>query len=172
MIFGLSILQLSAPLVKLELGLLKAMPASTFFIFLLSAVISIVTSYVNRRFTNVEEQREWGIKSSEVRKEMLKAVQGGNKRLTERLQKEQAELMKAQSKITMQRLKLQLFFIIPLLALWQLLGPFYGSSIVAMMPFNAPFVGTELNLFWWYFFSAMVTSVLTSRLFGLTFEMP
>lgn len=172
MIPELFALQLSEPLVKLELEALKAMPISTIFIFLLSLTINIVTSYANRRFTNIEEQREWTIKSNQVRRDLMKALQGGNKRLAEKLQKEQSELTKAQSKITMQRLKLQLFFIVPLLALWQLLGPFYGQSVVAIMPFDAPFMGTELNLFWWYFFSAMASSVLTSRLFGLTFEVP
>lgn len=100
----------------------------------------------------------------------MKAMQSGNKRLVERLQKDQQELAKNQTKVTMQRTKIQLFSTIPLLAFWYILMPFYGDKFVAIMPFDAPFTGKLLNFFWLYFFGSITSNILISRLLGLTFE--
>lgn len=165
-----TLLQMCPNIVELELDILKTIPYSTFFVLLLAVALNFAVSLVNRRYTNIEEQKRWSIKNAEVRKELMKAMSSGNRRMTEKLQKEQTDLMKEQSKISMQRLKLQLFFFIPFIAVWQLFGSFYGSTIVALMPFDAPFVGTQMNIFWWYFFSSISSNILISRLLGLTFE--
>jgi uncharacterized membrane protein (DUF106 family) len=161
---------LAASLTEFSLDTLQVMPYSTLFILLISTVMNLIVSLVNRMATNIEEYREWTTKSTLLRREMMKAVQSGNKRLVEKLQKDQQESMKAQAKMQMQRLKLSLYFAIPFLAFWWVLGPFFGNNIVAIMPFDLPYIGTQLNLFWWYFFCSMAGNVLIPRLLGLTFE--
>ncbi|MFB0543375.1 MAG: EMC3/TMCO1 family protein [Candidatus Bathyarchaeia archaeon] len=170
---GTCLIDRVGPLVGLNLDALKVMPGSTIFIFILSIVVNLLVSWVNRRTIDLEEYKEWTIKSTLVRREYMKAVQSGNKRLVDKLQKEQQEIMKSQSAMTMQQLKFQLFFFIPFIALWQILGVFFANAgTVAYMPFNAPFFGTELSLFSWYFICSIATSILTRRLLGLTFEVP
>ena len=164
------LISLAASLVGLSLDALKVWPISTIFILLLSVAVNLLSSLMIRLFTDIKEYREWQIKSTLLRREMMKAAQSGNKRLMEKLQKDQQELAKNQSKVQMQRTKIQLFSTIPLLALWYTLMPFYSGNIVAIMPFDAPFIGTQLNFFWWYFFSSATTNTLISRLLGLTFE--
>jgi uncharacterized membrane protein (DUF106 family) len=161
---------LAASLTEFSLDTLQVMPYSTIFILLISTVMTLIVSLVYRLATNIEEYKEWTIKSTLLRRELMKAMQSGNKRLVEKLQKDQQESMKAQTRMQAQRLKLTLFFMIPFFALWQILGSFYGNNIVAIMPFDLPYVGTYLNLFWWYFFSSMFANVLISRLLSLTFE--
>lgn len=163
---------LLAPLVGLSLDALKVMPNSTIFVFLLSVAINLVMSLANRMFINIEEYREWTIKSTMLRRELMEAVRSGNKRLVNKLQKEQDEMMKVQSKMTQQRLKINLFFFIPLIALWQVLTPLYGKNPVALVPFNAPFFAPRglWNFGAWYIFSSLTANILLSRLLGLTFE--
>ena len=164
------LISLAVSLVGFSLDALKVIPGSTLFVLLISMVTNLLVSSVNRLFVNVEEQKEWTIKSTLLRREMMKAMQSGNKRLIEKLQKEQQESTKVQTKMSMDRMKLMLFFLIPFFALWQVLGSFYGNEIVALMPFDAPFFGLQLNLFSWYFLSSIATNILISRLLGLTFE--
>ena len=163
-------ISLAISLVGFSLDALKVMPSSTIFILLISTVTNLLVSLVNRLFVNIEEYKEWTVKSTLLRKDIMKAMQSGNKRLMEKLQKEQQESTKAQTKMSMDRMKLMLFFLIPFFALWQVLGSFYGNEIVALMPFDAPFFGLQLNLFSWYFLSSIATNILISRLLGLTFE--
>ena len=160
-------------LVGLNLDALKVMPGSAIFIFIISLAVNLLMGLANRRFIDLEEYKEWTIKSTLVRREHMKALQSGNKRLIDKLQKEQQEIMKEQSKMTMQQMKLQLFFFIPFIVLWQILGVFFANSgPVALMPFNAPFFGEKLSIFSWYLLCSFATSILTRRLLGLTFEVP
>jgi uncharacterized membrane protein (DUF106 family) len=161
---------LAASLTEFSLDTLQVMPYSTLFILLISTVMNLVVSLVNRMATNIEEYREWTTKSTLLRRDMMKAMQSGNKRLVEKLQKDQQESMKIQTKMSMQRLKLTLYFMIPFFAIWVILQSFYGNNIVAIMPFDLPYIGTRLDLFWWYFICSMLCNVLIQRLLGLTFE--
>ncbi|RLI32513.1 hypothetical protein DRO56_03405 [Candidatus Bathyarchaeota archaeon] len=163
-------LMLDGSLINFSFESLKVMPNSTIFILLLSAAINFVVNLANRMAIDIEEYRDWLIRSTQLRRELMKAIQSGNKRLVDRIKREQQKMMGVQSKINMQRMKLTLFFFIPILVLWRVLGPFYGKEPVALMPFEAPFLGEQLTLFWWYFLSSLATNVLISRLLGLTFE--
>jgi len=165
------LISLAVSLVWFSLDALKVMPSSTISILLISTVMNLLVSLANRLFVNIEEYKEWTVKSTLLRKDIMKAMQSGNKRLLEKLQKEQQESMKTQTKMSMDRMKLMLFFLIPFFALWQVLGSFYGNeTTVALMPFDAPFFGPQLNLVSWYFLSSVATNILISRLLGLTFE--
>ena len=161
---------LAASLTEFSLDTLQVTPYSTLFILVISTVMSLIVSLVNRMTTNIDEYREWTTKSALLRRDMMKAMQSGNKRLVEKLQKDQQESMKAQTKMSMQRLKLTLYFMIPFFLIWGILQSFYGNNIVAIMPFDLPYIGTRLDLFWWYFFCSMLCNVLIQRLLGLTFE--
>ena len=63
-----------------------------------------------------------------------------------------------------------IFFMIPFLLIWQLLGSFFGNIIIAYFPFQFPFIPTELSVANWYLLCSFSSSVIISRVLGLTFE--
>jgi len=144
-----------------------------FFILLLTLAINLLTSWVSKNMIDLEEYREITIKATKTRREMMEAVKNGNKRQIAKLQKEQLEINKDQMKFSAQRMKSQLFFFIPFMVIFYVLRTFFANTgPAALMPFNAPFFGTELDWFWWYFFCSITSNTLIQRLLGLTFEVP
>ncbi len=161
----------SAPshLIFQGLNHLQEPPISTLLILLISALISLVTAYANRRVMNLEEYRRLTIQSHEARRELMEAVRSGSQRRIAKAQRQQQEMMKAQQKMMMNRMKITFFFIIPFLLIWQALVNFF-QGVVAHMPFDAPFLGRELSVTHWYIICSICTNIIFSRILGLTFE--
>lgn len=153
-----------------DFSFLQQPPMATVFILVLSATISLVTSLANRRVIDLDEYKNMMIESSHVRQELVAAMKSGNQRRISKAQNKQQELMKAQSKMSMDRMKIMLFFMIPFLLIWQFLGNFFGKTIIAYMPFNAPLFGTKLTIGNWYILCSIATNIIISRVLGLTFE--
>jgi len=156
-------------LVTQDLEYLQRPPVSTLLILLISAAISLVTAYANRRVMNLEEYRRLTIQSHEVRRELMEALRSGSQRRIAKAQKQQQEMLKAQQKMMMDRMKITFLFIIPFLIIWQVLVNFF-RGVVAYMPFNAPFIGRELTVTHWYIICSICTNIIISRILGLTFE--
>lgn len=163
-------MSLISSLVFSDFSFLQQPPMATFFILILSTAISLVTTLANRRVIDLDEYREMMIESSRVREEMMAAMKSGNKRRISKAQNRQQELMRKQSKMSMDRMKIMLFFMIPFILIWQLLNRFFGGVTIAYMPFNAPFLGTNLNIGSWYILCSITTNIIISRALGLTFE--
>jgi uncharacterized membrane protein (DUF106 family) len=157
-------------LAAVDFSFLQQPPMATIFILVLSATIGFVTSLANLRVIDLDEYKNMMIESSRVREETMAAMRSGNQRRISKAQKRQQELMKAQSKMSMDRMKIMLFFMIPFLLIWQVLGNFFGKTIIAYVPFNAPFFGTELTIGNWYILCSISTNIIISRVLGLTFE--
>ena len=149
---------------------LQQPPMATIFILLLSFSLSLATSLANRRIMNLEAYRSMMIESSRVREEVMAAMRSGNQRRISRAQKRQQDLMKQQSKMSMDRMKITMYFIIPFLLIWQVLGNFFGGVVVAYMPFNAPPFGEKLTIGNWYILCSIASNIVISRILGLTFE--
>lgn len=156
--------------VAVDLSFLQQPPMATIFILVLSATISLATSIANRRVIDLEKYKKMMIESSHVRQEMMAATKSGNQRRISKAQNRQQELMKAQSKMSMDRMKIMLFFMIPFLLIWQFLGNFFGKTIIAYVPFSAPFWGSELTIGNWYILCSIASNIIISRVLGLTFE--
>ena len=60
--------------------------------------------------------------------------------------------------------------LLPLLVVFPALSSFFGNEIVAVMPFNFPYFGTELTYFNWYLLNSFFTKTLLDRILGLEFE--
>ena len=148
---------------------LQQPPMSTVLILLISLVISLVTTIANRMVINMEEYKKFTIDSTHLRQELMSAMKGGNQRHIAKLQKQQQDMMKVQQKMTMDRMKIMLFFFIPFILIWQVLGNFFQGNI-AVMPFEAPYIGKQLSVGTWYIFCSVSTNIVVSRVFGLTFE--
>jgi len=147
---------------------LTVIPYSTFFILLLSFLVSLVTSLTNRLFTNREQMKAWSQEVAAWRADSLKAARTGDKKLMAKVKKQQKHVMQLQSKMSWQQTKTSFIWTIPLLLLWWLfLIPLYANAgFVAYLPG----IGSEwsLNYALWYLFCSMLFGpALLTRLFGL-----
>ncbi len=144
---------------------LNSIPYSTLFIFGLAVLISLLTTLVNRRFTNPEQSRAWRKEISDWNKELRDAQRSKDKKTLEKVMKKQKYTMQLQSKMMWQSMKVSLLFIIPLFLMWQILGSFYQSAPIAILPgvgATLPLPIFSSSLIWWY--------LLCSLLFGTTFQ--
>jgi len=166
-------LSLLSHLAALDLSFLQQPPLSTLFMLGLSTAISFATSIANRVVIDMDEYKQWMIESQHVRQELMEAMKGGNKRRIAKAQKQQQDMMKTQQKMMGDRMKIMLFFMIPFLLIWQLLGRFFkGIDFIALMPFTAPWIAPmgTLTVSTWYIFCSISTNIIISRILGLTFE--
>ena len=157
-------------LVAAGLDFLKQPPMSTVFILALSACINLIMSLVNRRTMNLDEYRRMMEESHHAQRELMAAMRSGNQRRISRAQRKQQEVSQAQLKMSGDRMKTTLFFMVPILLMWPVLGNFFGRGTIAYMPFDAPLFGTKLNLVNWYFLCSISTNILFQRVLGFTFE--
>jgi uncharacterized membrane protein (DUF106 family) len=157
-------------LVALEIEFLKTPPMATYAILGIAAGLGLLTSFVNARMTDLKSYRKMMLDSARAQHQMMEAAKSGNQRAIDKAQKKQQEAMGQQSKMSMDRMKISLFFMIPFLLIWQFLGSFFGNAIIAYFPFQFPFIPLELSVANWYLLCSFASSVLLSRLLGLTFE--
>ena len=87
-----------------NLDFLKTPPTATIAVLILSAGISLISSYVNRRAVNLDDYKKMMIESQRVQKQVMVAIKSGNQRQIDKAQKRQQELMSQQSKMTMNRM--------------------------------------------------------------------
>ncbi len=140
-------------------------PGATIAVLLLGIGLTFVTSLANRLLTNKEQRDAWQREISAWNDEFKKARKSGDKKLLAKVQKQQPRIMKIQSKMAWQSMKVSLIFFVPILLLWQFLIGFYGPTVIAHLPW---FGGTlQLTIVWWYPLCSLTSGILFSRLFGL-----
>jgi uncharacterized membrane protein (DUF106 family) len=150
------------------LSVLSNIPYSTLFILSLSALISLLTTLVNRRFTDPEKSRAWRKEISDWNKDLRDAQRSKDKKTLDKVMKKQKYIMQLQSKMMFQSMKVSLLFLIPLLLMWQILGGFFKQTPIAYFPgightLVLPLLNIAFSsLFWWY--------LLCSLLFGTVFQ--
>jgi len=127
-------------------------------------------SYANKRSMDLDAYREMMVEGAKARKEVMEAMKSGNQRRISKAQNRQSELMKEQNKASMGRMKLTLYVFVPFILIWQVLNGFFGETIIAFMPFKAPFFPLELTIGNWYVLCSISVNVILSRIVGLTFE--
>jgi uncharacterized membrane protein (DUF106 family) len=154
---------------------LKSIPYSTVFILGLAAAISLLTTLVNRRFTDPEKSKASRKEISDWNKDLRAAQKSKDKKTLEKVMKKQQYIMQLQSKMMWQSMKVSLVFLVPLFLMWSVLGGFYTavdpvtklSSSIAVAYFpgvgpNLPLPIFNTSLIWWY--------LLCSLLFGTAFQ--
>ncbi len=157
-------------MVALELDFLKTPPMATYAILVIAVGLGTLTSFVNVKMMDLKAYRKMMIDSAKAQTQMMAAAKSGNQRAIDKAQKKQQEVMGQQSKMSMDRLKISLFFMIPFLLIWQLLGSFFGSIIIAYFPFSFPLIPSQLSVANWYLICSFCSSIIISRVLGLTFE--
>jgi uncharacterized membrane protein (DUF106 family) len=157
-------------LVQQSLDFLKTPPLATLAILGIAAALGLVTSLINVKMMDLKEYRQMMLDSARVQHQMMEAAKSGNQRAIDKARKRQSEVMGRQSKMSTDRLKISLFFFVPFLLIWQVLGNFFGSTPIASFPFVAPFIPMDLSVQNWYLICSFATNILISHVLGLTFE--
>ena len=152
----------------------QQLPYSTLFLFSLSAAISLLTSLANRFLSNPEQAKAVRKEVGEWNKELREAQRSKDKKTVDKLMKKQQYIMKLQSKMMWQSMKVSLLFLVPLLIMWQLLsGDFVGVPMAVFPGLGSDIILPVLNitlgsLFWWYLLSSFLSGTVFSHVFGIT----
>ena len=143
---------------------LLTIPNSTLFILLLSMSLSFLTALANRLLTNREQLNAWKKEIARWNEDSKKARKSGDKKLLAKVKRKERYILKLQSKMMWQSMKVSFIFMIPFILIWQLLIGFYGGRIVAYIP------GLEggLPLLWWYMLCSFSSGTLITKALGVS----
>jgi uncharacterized membrane protein (DUF106 family) len=156
--------------------ILQTIPYATLFIFGLAALISLLTTFVNRLLTNPEQSKSVRREVGEWNRELRQAQRDKDKKTIEKLMKKQQYIMQLQTKMLWQSMKVSLLFLIPLLLMWQVLGGFYSDPTthqaipIAYLPgigANLPIPIFSSSLIWWYLLCSLLFGTTFSHIFGM-----
>ncbi len=145
-------------------------PGATVSILLIAMALSFAISLTNRLLTNKKKVDEMKREIAAWTSEFNKARKSGDKKLLAKVQKQQPAILKLQSKMMWQSMKVFLIFSIPIFFMWQMLSGFYQNNAVAYIPLSTILgfnVGGQLSFFYWYLLCSYLFGFLFSRVFGL-----
>ena len=151
--------------------ILQQIPYSTLFILGIAALVSLLTTLVNRLVSNPQKSKGQRKEVSEWNKELREAQRAKDKKTIEKLMKKQQYIMKMQTKMMWSSMKVSLLFIVPLLLMWQVLGGFYSEQDIAIFPgvgANLPLPMFSASLIWWYLLCSLFFGTTFAHVFGLT----
>jgi uncharacterized membrane protein (DUF106 family) len=148
----------------------SSIPASTLLTPVIAGVLALITTAANRLLVDVKRAAQVTKEVNAWRKEFDQARKTKDKKLLAKLTKKQEAMMKLQSQVAMERMKVSLIFIAPFYLVWIVLSGFFGSRIVAFSPIPLPFIGDHLSFFYWYLICSFTISLPLTRLFGINPE--
>ena len=123
---------------------------------LLSLMMVILTKFLTDQNLIKNIKKEMKILNDKIKRAQKEGKTGD-------VSKHTNEMLKLSSKQMRQSLKPMIFsFGIFIVAIW-FFGMYYADLIVTA-PFTVPFIGKELNWFWWYFFIVFGTNFLFRKL--------
>ncbi len=147
-----------------------SIPASTLFTLMVAGVLALVTNASNRFLVDVKRAATVTKEVNAWRKEFEQARKSNNKKLLAQLTKKQQAMMKLQSKVAFDRMKVSFIFIIPFWLVWIVLSGSFGQAVVAYSPIQIPFAGANLSFFYWYLICSFTISLPLSRILGVNPE--
>jgi len=141
-------------------------PGATIVVMLICMAISFANSSINRllitRFVGWKQYRTMQKEISEYRTMTTQAMRKKDTKLLEKLKKKEPQILNMQKKMAKPQLVLfGLSFSYILIWLF-VLGPLYGTHIVAYIPI----IG-QAGVFWWYFICSFLFGTFSSRLLGI-----
>ena len=162
---------LTRPLVVLLTRVLApytTIPASTLFVLVLSAAISVIVSTVNRKVIDVEKMREYRKEVTGFMKKKDTAKESDERRTEARLKRQEKKIHQLQSWMMKQQLKLMVIFTVPFGILFPILNEVFDGIVLAYSPLSLPFIPRELGFFHWYLICSFGVNLPLSRIFGLS----
>jgi uncharacterized membrane protein (DUF106 family) len=153
---------------------LQSIPISTIFMFSLAALISCLTSAVNRVLSDPEKAKSARKEIAAWNSGLREAQKAGDKKTVDKLMKKQREIMQLQTKMMWQSMKVTLLFLVPLFIIWYFLGGFFSGRAIAYfpgigatLPFPSFLASFSVSLVWWYMLCSLFMGTVFSHLLGL-----
>ncbi|MEM3622508.1 MAG: EMC3/TMCO1 family protein [Candidatus Bathyarchaeia archaeon] len=141
-------------------------PGATITIMLICFVISFLNSSINRllihRFVGWSQYKTMQKEIAEYRTQMIQAQRAQDKKLLEKLKKKETQILNMQKQMAKPQLVLFGISFSYILIWWFVLGPLYGTNIVAYIPGIGP-----QYLFIWYLICSTLFGLLASRIVGI-----
>ncbi len=158
-----------------------SIPQSTFLILGIALVLSLVSTTANRFLVDVQKMRSISDEVRIWRAEMDRAKKTDDKKLLAKVNKKQEAMMKLQSKMMWDRMKVSFIFIVPFYVIFIVLSKFFSDTFVALSPFTVPMLlngppspiwsgAVQLAYVSWYIICSFGISLPLSRLFGVNPE--
>lgn len=147
----------------------------TLLVSLTAVILNLISNVATRLFTDVERARRIRAEVRAFRKELRQAILTKNKAKEEKLRKKEKQMMSLEMKVSTERIKPMLFFLIPFIIIYYLLALFVGgyNTIVAISPIPIIPVSIiplhlvpEIGLIWWYLISSLAFSSIITKLLG------
>lgn len=148
----------------------KAIPASTLLTVGIAGSLALVSTAANRLLVDVKRAAQVTKEVNAWRKEFNEARKSNDKQRLAKLTKKQQPMMKLQSQVAFDRMKVSFIFLIPFYVVWIVLSSFFGQSIVAFSPIAIPIVGEKLSFFYWYLICSFTISLPLTKLLGINPE--
>ena len=132
-------------------------------VLVISVALSIIMAILYRVLTNPEQIRNAKKEAEFYKEKMNKAQKSGDKAQTEKFMN---EMLKAQKKQLGQNMKPMFASLIIFFIAFGWLGATYADLLVNL-PFPIPFIGSELNWFWWYLIIVIPSTQICRKLLGV-----
>jgi len=147
-------------------------PSSTFLIFAVAAALSVITTAANRFLVDVKKMKSVMKEVTAWRTEYNQARKANDKKRLDKAMKKQQAMMKLQSTMMWDRMKVSFIFLAPFWAIFMILSGFFGAKTVAMTPFTVPFLlpHKEMPYYSWYILCSFAVSLPLTRLLGVNPE--
>ncbi len=128
-------------------------------LMLWSIGLSGTTVLISKFLANQKEIRKIRSEMKFFKEKMDQAKKSGDLAKAEQFMNDMLKASNKQLKHTMKPLMVSMLVFI---TAFQFLGAQY-ADLVVMLPIALPFLGAELNWFWWYFITILPTSMLLRR---------
>ena len=164
------------------LQVIRTMPASTILITLVSISLALLSIWATRRFTDMEKMQSDTAEIKAWQDRFKKARQSMDPVELQQVMDDQGRIMRLNTSMMSARMKPMCLFYIPFLIIFGVLNIIYGTSIVAIIPFNIqkvlPFLtgyvgapttgGFGLSFYGYYFLVGLGLGNIIRRPFGLS----
>lgn len=146
----------------MSLWIFENPPYLTLFVILISLLISLVSTLVNRKLVDRRLLDEFWREFSDWRTKVEEAKKTGDKKLLAKLEKDRVRIMQMRAKVSAQQMKVMLITFIPFLIVWWLLIPYLNKTAAFI-----PLLGTrvEVPFFAWYIVCSLFFHFLFSKIF-------
>jgi uncharacterized membrane protein (DUF106 family) len=161
-------------------AIFAAPPYAPIFIMFVSVTISTISNLAMRRFSDMRRLNRYQLEIKQFREMEQKAQKTQNEKLLKKVKRRKSYIDRIQREQMTARCKPSLIFFIPFIFIFTMLRGFYGTEVVAVLPFNIqkvlPFLvplagnpvagGFGLSFYAFYFLVGLGLSSILQRIMG------
>lgn len=132
-------------------------------IAIISIALTLVIMGVSRLVVNRKAMMAIKEQMEEIKERLNSAQKGNNKPEQD---KQLNELLKVNGQYMRHTMKIMMVSIVIVMVFFPWLTHEYHGQKVVNLPFSLPYLGAELDWFWWYFFSAFAVGTIIRKAIG------